>query len=176
MEAAQSRIKGEKGMEIFKVRTFSDLTSERLEYIKKLFDEGFKKEEIKRKFSWQNFVHYWEFALLLPMNGLWLLIDEIEEDKVFGIIGGTVYPDMLTDNKIAVELCWRTASEVKGKGLGWELFMTFIEWAIKDQGATRIATHRFLSNSVKADERYDKKIKELGFAPLGFEYYLDVKE
>lgn len=163
-------------MEIFKVKSFSDLTPERLEGIKKIFTTGFEKEEIKREFSWQSFVRFWEFALNFSFNSLWLLIDEIEEDKVFGIIGGTIYPDMLTSQRIAVELCWRTAQEIKGQGWGWKLLTTFVEWAIVEQNATRIMTHRFLSKDIKADERYDNKIKELGFAPLGFEYYLDVKE
>ncbi len=63
---------------------------------------------------------------------------------------------------------------MKGKGAGWDLLATFIEWAVKEQGATRIVTHRFLHKDAKADDRFDEKVKKLGFSPLGCEYYLDV--
>ena len=159
------------GMTIEKA-TLDHLTPEALADIEKLFTTGFEKELVKRKFSWRNFVLYWELALLLPWNALWLLFDK--EEHIVGIIGGIIYPNMLTNDVIATETCWRTAASVKGKGLGWDLLATFIEWAAF-LGATRITTHRFLSKNAAADERFDDKIRKMGFYPSGCEYYMDLK-
>jgi hypothetical protein len=161
-------------MEIIRIQAFDELSAQRLEGIQKLFEDGFKKEIVPRKFSWKNFVSYWESALLFPWNALWLLIDDVDEDAVYGIIGGMCFPNMLTEHVMAFDTCWRTAQEVKGKGFGWELFATFMEWAIKEQGATRIMTHRFISKDLEADDRFDKKIREMGFSPSGCEYYMDI--
>ena len=161
-------------MEIRKVQP-GDITPEVMADLEALFNEGFVKEVVPRKFSWQNFSKFWEVGLQLPVMALWFLVDESDEtgeEHVFGLIGGTVFENIVTDHKIGVELCWRTSSKIKGQGLGWELLATFIEWAIKN-GATRIMTHRFLSNT-EADERYEKRIKEMGFKPSGCEYFMDV--
>jgi GNAT superfamily N-acetyltransferase len=159
------------GMTIEKV-TIDHFTSEALADIEKLFSEGFEKELVKRKFSWRNFTRYWEAALLFPWNALWFLFDE--EEHVVGIIGGSVFPNMLTADAIAVETCWRTAASIKGQGQGWELLATFMEWAASC-GASRIMTHRFLSKDSTADDRFDNKIRKMGFSPSGCEYYLDLK-
>lgn len=163
-------------MEIRKVR-LEDLTSTIMKDIEALFNEGFEKEIIKRKFSWGNFRDFWEIAINFPWNALWLLTEESDEDgeeHCFGIIGGATFPNMITNDKMAFEVCWRTAKSIKGQGHGWELFMVFLEWAIKEQGANRIMTHRFISRDLEADERFDTKIRSLGFAPSGCEYYMDV--
>ena len=160
-------------MEIVRVQRIDELSSARMQAIEKMFTEGFKGEIVKREFSWQSFLSYWEVALQLPWNALWLLIDDIDEDKVFGIIGGVVFPSMLTEGSIAAEVCWRTAKEIKGKGGGWDLLTDFIDWALT-QGATRIVTHRFLHSDEASDERFDSKIKAMGFYASGCEYYMDV--
>jgi len=161
-------------MEIIRVIGIDELMERRLKGIEKMFTEGFEGEIVKRKFSWQSFLSYWDVALRLPWNGLWLLIDEVDEDKVYGLIGGTVFPNILTDDKIAAETCWRTAASVKGQGKGWELLEAFLAWAISEMGATKVVTHRFLHKDAVSDERFDEKIKAMGFYASGCEYYMDV--
>lgn len=160
-------------MEIIKIKEFSELTSERMAALEKLFNEGFARELCPRTFSWKNFTNYWELVLQLPWSALWLMLDE--EGEVIGVIGGVTYPDIVTADLIGVEVCWRMANEQKGKGLGWELFFTFLKWAI-EQGATRIVTHKGLAKNSRSDEMFDEKIREVGFSPRGCDYYFDVKE
>lgn len=161
----------EEGMEIVRV-TPEMLTSGVLRDVEDLFNKGFEKESIQRRFSWKNFTSFWEVALLLPWNALWFLVDD--DGSVVGLIGGATFPNMLTDHVMACEICWRTSISVKGKGYGWELLATFLEWAIKERGATRIMTHRFLSKDMSSDDRFDEKIKKMGFLPSGCEYYMDI--
>lgn len=152
-----------------------DITPQVMQDLEALFNDGFAKETVSRKFNWQSFSKFWEAGLHIPMMALWFLYEEdLEkgEEHVVGLIGGSVFDNMLTDHKIGVELCWRTAAKVKGNGLGWDLLATFMEWAIAN-GASRIITHRFLSNP-EADERFDKRIAQMGFKPSGCEYYFDI--
>jgi RimJ/RimL family protein N-acetyltransferase len=154
--------------------SISDLDIDVMEDIRLLFTEGFGREQIQRKFSWKAFISFWEAALLFSWNALWLLYDDNE--TVVGLIGGSSLPDMLTEERIAAEVCWRTSSRIKGKGYGWELLIVFVQWALEEQKATRILTHRFMSNDSSADERFDEKIKSMGFKPTGWEYHMDTKE
>jgi hypothetical protein len=154
--------------------SMDDLTPQALSEIEQIFKTGFKGELVKREFSWKAFIQYWEFAFRLPWNALWFSLGE-DNETILGLIGGTCFPAMLTGQPTAVETCWRTSPFVKGKGLGWDLLATFIEWAIVEQRAERIVTHRFLHEDVESDDRYDTKIKQMGFFPSGCEYYMDVK-
>ena len=160
------------GMTIQKA-TLDHLTPEAMRDIEGILTDGFTKELPKRVYSWKHFAQYWELSLNFPWNALWLLYDN-EEEHVVGFIGGTIYPDIVSDAIIAAETCWRTAPSVKGKGAGWDLLATFMEWA-GACGATRIGIHRMLSKDMLSDERFDTKVRQLGFYPSGCEYYLDLK-
>ena len=161
-------------MEIIRIKAIEELNSLRMEGIQKILDDTFAEKAMPRKFSWANFLNYWEFALLLPGNVLWLLVDEIDEDTVYGILGGICTPDILTDYKIAVANCWTVSKEARGKGFGWELLATFMEWAMKEQGATRIFVQRTAYKDPELDKYLDAQLKRLSFIQTGYEYYMDV--
>ena len=148
------------------------LTPEALKDLKELLDKGFEKDLVPKKFSWQNFVNFWELMLFLPNTGLWFLYDD--EEKVVGVIGGICTPDCLTEDKLAIETCWQVAEEVKGKGLGWELLTTFIEWAVKEQEASKVVIRRFLTKDEKSNANFDVKVSSLGFLSSGYEYCLNI--
>lgn len=110
------------------------------ETINKIFEalnESFEKEGKFGNYGISyNLEDFTEFWLEAKENGF--LLAAIQDDKVVGGIGGTIYSANFNKKlKYATELFWFVLKEYRNKDVGKKLYVNFEKWAC-DKQATNI--------------------------------------
>lgn len=139
------------------------LTPERVAQIQAFMNEGFRGEKIERTFSPENFIRTYKTLLESGIGVLFLLLDG---DRVEGLIGGAVSPDVLSTRVIAAETSWRVSS--RGKGQGMNLLLAFEIWAEFWAGADAMVVHTRADRSERL--KLQQKLVSRGYEMSGYQY------
>lgn len=114
-------------------------------------------------FKHEAFLHNWTLFLEKNIGAMWALV---KGDKILGVLGGILAPDMNNGDMMAVETFWYVLPEARGSLDSIRLLMTFEIWA-QNVGAKRIMMAHLLSSMPeKLKEYYEKR----GYRALEINY------
>lgn len=116
------------------IRKVENLTDMDMAALKSLGTEFYIESEMPGEFNFEHFISSLRIAHRASILGLWFLE---QDERIVGMIGGLLAPNVFTGKMIAVESFWFVTGEYRRGISGVRLLYAFIDWAI-ESGATAI--------------------------------------
>lgn len=112
----------------------------------------FKEGNLPGKFSPFHFLKTWEQLLDSKMGFIFGI--EVNDGGFAGAIGGNIYPDICTGEKVCSEMFWYTLPGFRGKGIK---LLHKLEQHAKENGCSRVLmVHLAALNAERLEQYYQR--------------------
>lgn len=128
-----------------------------------LGESFFKECGLPGSFKHEAFIHNWTLFLSTNIGAMWAFV---KNDKVVGLLGAILSPDMNDGELVAMETFWYVHPKHRNSIESVKLLMVFELWAQKI-GAKRIMMAHLLSSMPKKLASYYER---RGYRPLEINY------
>ncbi len=114
-------------------------------------------------FKFEAFIHNWTLFLQTNIGAMWTMA---KGEKVVGLLGGILAPDMNDGELMAMETFWYVHPDHRNSIESVRLLMTFEIWA-REMGAKRVMMAHLLSSM---PEKLAAYYERRGYRPLEINY------
>ncbi len=123
----------------------------------------YSEAKVPGSFKVNTFLNNWNLLIKMGVGAMWRLD---HGERLIGLFGATIAPDMCDGNIIAQECFWYVDKSSRGFVGAINLFRIFVDWAKKVGAARVIVTH--LTNSMP--EKLKKFYEREGFRVIETNY------